>query len=89
MALRSGLVALLAAQSVLSSPHHVKRQNPAGLNFNWGGETIRGVNIGGWLVLEPYVTRLISTFNNQQANKTQMDNSLDIRISRPKPRNRR
>lgn len=23
--------------------------------FNWGSETIRGVNIGGWLVLEPYV----------------------------------
>jgi len=21
--------------------------------FNWGQETIRGVNIGGWLVLEP------------------------------------
>lgn len=24
--------------------------------FNWGGETIRGVNIGGWLVLEPWIT---------------------------------
>lgn len=23
------------------------------VDFNWGSETIRGVNIGGWLVLEP------------------------------------
>jgi hypothetical protein len=55
MALRSGLVTLLAAQSVLSTPLQTKRQdNPAGLNFDWGSEVIRGVNIGGWLVLEPY-----------------------------------
>lgn len=54
MALRSGLVALLTAQSVLSTPLQTKRQdNPAGLNFDWGSEVIRGVNIGGWLVLEP------------------------------------
>ncbi|KAI9730364.1 MAG: exo-1,3-beta-glucanase [Cirrosporium novae-zelandiae] len=24
--------------------------------FNWGQETVRGVNIGGWLVLEPWIT---------------------------------
>jgi hypothetical protein len=23
------------------------------VDFNWGSEKIRGVNIGGWLVLEP------------------------------------
>ena len=56
MALRSVFVALLAAQSAVSSPMQ-RRQNPPGLNFNWGSEVIRGVNIGGWLVLESYVTR--------------------------------
>ena len=49
-------VTLLAAQSITSSPLQ-RRQNPPGLNFNWGSEVIRGVNIGGWLVLEPWVTR--------------------------------
>lgn len=24
-----------------------------GVDFHWGQEKIRGVNIGGWLVLEP------------------------------------
>ena len=24
-----------------------------GVNFNWGSEKVRGVNLGGWLVLEP------------------------------------
>jgi hypothetical protein len=24
-----------------------------GVDFKWGSEKIRGVNIGGWLVLEP------------------------------------
>lgn len=28
-----------------------KRQSPTG--YAWGSETVRGVNIGGWLVLEP------------------------------------
>lgn len=26
-----------------------------GVQFGWGNEKVRGVNIGGWLVLEPYV----------------------------------
>lgn len=28
--------------------------SPSG--FNWGNEKIRGVNLGGWLVLEPWIT---------------------------------
>lgn len=31
--------------------HRQKRS----VNFKWGTDKIRGVNIGGWLVLEPYV----------------------------------
>jgi hypothetical protein len=58
MALFFTLVALLAAKSVTSSPLQ-RRQNPPGLNFNWGSEVIRGVNIGGWLILEPWVIRHI------------------------------
>jgi len=42
---------LLAASAAVASP--VKRSTSA---FNWGSEVIRGVNIGGWLVLEPWIT---------------------------------
>lgn len=37
--------------------------------YNWGSESnkIRGVNIGGWLVLEPYAT-LPQLFLFQNAN---------------------
>ena len=59
MALRAALTAIAAAGSVLSDPLKTTRQdNPVGLNFNWGGETIHGANIGGWLILEPYATCL-------------------------------
>ena len=54
MALSFTLVTLLTAQSIASSPLQ-RRQNPPGLSFNWGSEVIRGVNIGGWLILEPWV----------------------------------
>jgi len=61
MALRYALAAVVAAGSVLSNPMKTARQdNPVGLNFDWGSETIRGVNIGGWLVLEPYATSLLN-----------------------------
>ena len=61
MALRSALVAVVVAGSVLSSPTKpARRDNPVGLNFDWGSETIRGVNIGGWLVLEPYAMHLFN-----------------------------
>ncbi|KAK0509221.1 hypothetical protein JMJ35_008592 [Cladonia borealis] len=26
------------------------------VNFSWGSENVRGVNLGGWLVLEPWIT---------------------------------
>ena len=33
-------------------PQNVKRE----VAFSWGSEKLRGVNIGGWLVLEPWIT---------------------------------
>jgi glucan 1,3-beta-glucosidase len=32
-----------------------KRDSPTG-GINWGTEKLRGVNLGGWLVLEPWIT---------------------------------
>lgn len=41
-----------------------KRQNPG---FNYGGSKVRGVNIGGWLVAEPWITP--SLFDNTGDNR--------------------
>lgn len=41
------------------------------VNFRWGEEKIRGVNIGGWLVLEPWITP--SLFDSANANRPQKD----------------
>jgi hypothetical protein len=30
--------------------------NKRDLKFNYGGEKVRGVNLGGWFVLEPWIT---------------------------------
>ncbi|PSN66662.1 glycoside hydrolase [Corynespora cassiicola Philippines] len=45
------LCAALTFGSVLAVP--AQKRSVA---FNWGSEKIRGVNIGGWLVLEPWIT---------------------------------
>lgn len=37
------------SQLLIQSSNKLKR-GPSG--FDWGGETVRGVNLGGWLVLE-------------------------------------
>jgi aryl-phospho-beta-D-glucosidase BglC (GH1 family) len=36
-----------------------RASRPSG--YNWGNEKIRGVNLGGWLVLEPWITPSIFT----------------------------
>lgn len=43
------LVLLLAASSPQANP--LSRQSAGGY-FKWGTEPVRGVNLGGWLVLE-------------------------------------
>ncbi|KAG9995816.1 hypothetical protein KCU80_g24379, partial [Aureobasidium melanogenum] len=45
-------VAVLSAAAAAFAAPHSKRAN----GFNWGNEVMRGVNIGGWLVLEPWIT---------------------------------
>ncbi|POS85368.1 hypothetical protein EPUL_003655 [Erysiphe pulchra] len=46
-------IALILAASVNSFPRKI---SPRKVNFNWGSEKVRGLNIGGWLVLEPWIT---------------------------------
>lgn len=41
-----------AAPASLLSPS----RRAGGLKFDFGGEKIRGVNLGGWFVLEPWIT---------------------------------
>lgn len=41
------------------------RRSKRGVAFQWGTEKVRGVNIGGWLVLEPWITpSLFDKINN-------------------------
>ncbi|KAK1036474.1 glucan exo-1,3-beta-glucosidase, partial [Friedmanniomyces endolithicus] len=54
MQLRRVAVALCAAGFAAAAP--TKRQSSSASGFNWGSETMRGVNLGGWLVLEPWIT---------------------------------
>ena len=46
-------IALLC--TVFAAPSSLKLQRK-GLRFDYQNDKIRGVNIGGWLVLEPYIT---------------------------------
>jgi hypothetical protein len=43
---------LLLLLTLLRSEQFNKRD----LKFNYGGEKVRGVNLGGWFVLEPWIT---------------------------------
>lgn len=45
--------ALLASFSEASPVGAVERR---ALKFDFGGEKVRGVNLGGWFVLEPWIT---------------------------------
>ncbi|KAJ9668356.1 glucan exo-1,3-beta-glucosidase [Coniosporium apollinis] len=51
MLLKQAALTLLTSTLVLAAPHSKRK-----VAFNWGSEKIRGVNIGGWLVLEPWIT---------------------------------
>ncbi|KAL8672518.1 MAG: hypothetical protein Q9168_003021 [Polycauliona sp. 1 TL-2023] len=56
------LTALVLAASVVVATPIYRRD----VDFKWGTTTVRGVNIGGWLVLEPWITP--SLFQNQTGN---------------------
>ncbi|KAK3114418.1 glucan exo-1,3-beta-glucosidase [Teratosphaeriaceae sp. CCFEE 6253] len=53
MLLRGAIVALCAAGLAAAAP--TKRATGAS-GYNWGKDKIRGLNLGGWLVLEPWIT---------------------------------
>ncbi|TKA33224.1 hypothetical protein B0A50_00777 [Salinomyces thailandicus] len=58
MRFTSAAVATCAATATLAAPSsrmEKRASHPTG-GIRWGEETIRGVNIGGWLVLEPWIT---------------------------------
>lgn len=51
--LRVAVAALLALATLLSP---TRADNPISPGFPYGSEKVRGVNLGGWLVLEPWIT---------------------------------
>ncbi|KAH7086382.1 exo-1,3-beta-glucanase [Paraphoma chrysanthemicola] len=66
MIITRALAALSLCAATLAAPTEKR-----GVNFKWGEEKIRGVNIGGWLVLEPWITPSIFDAANQ--NRPQKD----------------
>ena len=54
-------LALLAGALACSIPL-ARADNPISPSFSYGSEKVRGVNIGGWLVAEPWITP--SLFDN-------------------------
>ncbi|TVY48691.1 Glucan 1,3-beta-glucosidase [Lachnellula occidentalis] len=68
MLLKNTLAALCLAGVATAAPStlntHSKRSD-----FTWGSDKVRGVNIGGWLILEPFITPSIFQ---------KLDQSLDI-----------
>ncbi len=63
----------LALLSLFALPSFIipaRADNPINPGFPYGSEKVRGVNLGGWLVLEPWITP--SIFDN-----TGNDNIVD------------
>jgi glucan 1,3-beta-glucosidase len=48
--------ALLASVGNAAPAAPMSKFNKRDLRFNFGQDKIRGVNLGGWLVLEPWIT---------------------------------
>ncbi|KAF1851291.1 glycoside hydrolase family 5 protein [Cucurbitaria berberidis CBS 394.84] len=66
MIIKCAIAALSLCASAVAAPTE-KRS----VDFKWGSEKIRGVNIGGWLVLEPWITP--SIFDSANQNRPQQD----------------
>jgi len=57
MLLTNTLAALLAAGVATALPTtSAEPLSKRSVSFDWGTEKVRGLNIGGWLVLEPWIT---------------------------------
>ncbi|KAI9753842.1 MAG: hypothetical protein M4579_004970 [Chaenotheca gracillima] len=52
MLVKQIFAALCAVGVSQALPSNFKRS----VDFDWGSETVKGLNIGGWLVLEPFIT---------------------------------
>ncbi|TFK40345.1 glycoside hydrolase family 5 protein [Crucibulum laeve] len=50
------MVATGTSSTSSSTPSSTSSSLPAPTPFNYGSDKIRGVNLGGWLVLEPWIT---------------------------------
>lgn len=49
-------VALLSSMGNAAPAGPMSSFNKRDLRFNFGNDKVRGVNLGGWLVLEPWIT---------------------------------
>lgn len=60
------LFPLLPLLALFFSPSPSRADNPIASSFPYGSQTIRGVNLGGWLLMEPWITPAIfdNTGNN-------------------------
>lgn len=58
--------ALLASFGNAAPATQMSPVDKRSLKFNFGGDKVRGVNLGGWFVLEPWITP--SLFENGPAN---------------------
>ncbi|PBP25867.1 glucan 1,3-beta-glucosidase precursor [Diplocarpon rosae] len=54
MLFRNLLAAVLSAGAVAAIP--AQSLSKKSVDFNWGAEKVQGLNIGGWLLLEPWIT---------------------------------
>ncbi|OAL06241.1 glycoside hydrolase [Phaeosphaeriaceae sp. SRC1lsM3a] len=50
------LLAILANAAFRADAAPANDIHSRGVSFNWGSEKVRGVNLGGWLVLESFIT---------------------------------
>ncbi|TVY26751.1 Glucan 1,3-beta-glucosidase [Lachnellula hyalina] len=57
MLLKNTLAAvLLVGAAAIAAPSTPNTLSKRSVDFSWGSQKVRGVNIGGWLVLEPFIT---------------------------------
>lgn len=65
MLLKNTLAAIVSAAVVAALPATAQKLSKRSVDFNWGSEKVRGLNIGGWLLLEPWITPSIFQNLNQ------------------------
>jgi len=69
MLLKNTLATVLLIGAATAAPSTQNAPSKRSVDFSWGSDKVRGLNIGGWLVLEPFITPSIFQ---------QLDQSLGI-----------